>query len=120
MKEAKQYYEVVSVKDELPDFNVDTFALSQDDDWQSMCYYAKTKQWYNTWDNDEDLTECFPSHWLRPTSGILLSTSEYEGLMADKTHHEALVECCTKLLDKIQSGDSPARYVTGLKILLNK
>lgn len=40
---------------------------------------------------------------------------------SDETiHYEALKDCCNKLLDEVEKGNTPRRQLTGLKLLLNR
>lgn len=42
-------------------------------------------------------------------------------LKSDETiHYEALKDCCNKLLDEVEKGNTPRRQLTGLKLLLNR
>lgn len=45
-------------------------------------------------------------------SGVLLDS--------EKIHYDSLLDCCTKILDAVDSGKVPQRAIMGLKLLMNR
>lgn len=56
----------------------------------------------------------------QPDTKALALNSVSGCTLKDKEHYDALLECCTKILDTVDAGKVPQREIMGLRILLNR